>query len=217
MRDNVQSARPWLAPLLLTVVLAVAGLTLWAVRTPLLIVLGRWLIVDDGKAASADVILVLNGGPETRPFHAAERYAADAAPRVLIVQAEPQPAAELGLIPDETHINVAIMKAEGVPRDAITVLPGGEEGATSTFDEAIALRAYVETEPVERVLLVTSAFHTRRARWIVRRLLKGTGVTVDVSAAPHWDFDATNWWQHERGLLYFFTEVVKLAFYHLHY
>ncbi len=217
MSENARSPRRWRLALLLTVVPVVAVLTLWAFRTPLLIALGRRLVVDDGNATTADVILVLNGGPETRPFHAAERYAAGAAPRVLIVQAEPHPAAELGLIPDATSINVAVMKKEGVPRDAIAVLPHGEAGATSTFDEAVALRAYAETQSVERVLLVTSAFHTRRARWIVRRQLKETGITVHVSAAPHWDFDVTNWWRHERGLLYFFTEVVKLAFYRFRY
>jgi uncharacterized SAM-binding protein YcdF (DUF218 family) len=202
--------------LLSAVLLTAAVVGLWLFRAPLLTALGRSLIVDDG-AATADVIFVLNGGPETRPFHAAERYAAGAAPRVLIVQAKPQPAARMGLMPDETSVNVAIMEKRGVPRDAITVLPYGGEGAASTFDEAVALRAYVEAQPVERVLLVTSAFHTRRARWIMRRLLKGTDVTLSVTAAPHWSFNAANWWQREDGLLYFVTEVVKMGFYRLHY
>ncbi len=204
----------------LLVVLALIGVLLGAtatvLRVPILRGLGQWLVVDDAPLQPADALFVLNGGVETRPFHAAALYHKALAPTVLIVRVEDSPPAELGLIPNETDINVSVMESQDVPRANITILPYGD-GAASTYDEAVALRRYVERQPLDRVLIVTSAFHTRRARWIMNQVLQDVPTQIEVNAAPHWDFDATNWWTTERGLIYFFQEIVKLAYYWLTY
>jgi uncharacterized SAM-binding protein YcdF (DUF218 family) len=109
------------------------------------------------------------------------------------------------------------MRELGVPDENITVLYYIDGGATSTYDEAVTLRRYVEDHAIERVILVTSAFHTRRSRWIFEKELSASSITLEVAAAPHWRFDATNWWQVERGLIMFANEYIKLFYYFVMY
>ncbi|MEZ0396558.1 MAG: YdcF family protein [Anaerolineales bacterium] len=198
----------WLTAALL---LLTACLLVYALRAPLLTGIGRYLIRED-ELHPADILFLLNGDYNTRPFYAAELYARGLAPRLVIARAEPSPAERLGLLPNETDISVAILERQGVPPQAITVLeiPGG---VTSTYDEAVVLRAYVEANAIRRVILVTSAFHTRRAGWIVRQELAGLNVTVELVAARSPDYDETNWWQSEAGLINVNNEYIKLGYY----
>ncbi len=200
----------------------IAGLVLlslcllaFALRIPILTGLGNYLVVAD-ELHPADVIFLLNGDFNTRPFLAAELYEQGLAPRIVIARVEPSPAELLGLIPNETDISVRILERLGLPPEAITVLPV-PGGATSTYDEASVLHDYVAENGIERVILVTSAFHTRRAGWIFSRALEGLDVALEVAAAPNPDYDATNWWQSEAGLINVNNEYVKLVYYLVKY
>ncbi len=200
--------------------LAGMGLVLMAVlailfHVQLLTGLARFLIVEE-PLHPADIIFVLNGDVDSRPFLAGELFRQGLAPRIVMAQAEDTPPVEMGLFPNTTDVAVQVMQELGVPEDCITVvLPGPE--ATSTRDESAILRAYVEQQAVQRVILVTTAFHTRRARWIFEKNLAGSAVTLQVAAAPHPSFDHTNWWQHESGLITCLNEYIKLAYYWLAY
>jgi len=105
-----------------------------------------------------------------------------------------------------------VMEKLGVPAEKIIILPV-PGGATSTFDEAAAFRQYLEARPIRKIILVTSAFHTRRARWICNGAFSGLRVTLEVAAVPYRDFDQTNWWKHENGLIALNNEYVKLVYY----
>ena len=192
--------------------LALAGLV-YASRVRLLTAAADYLVVDD-PLRPADAILLLNGDYNTRPFQAAALYRQGLAPLILVAQAEAQPAEALGLVRNDTQISIAVMEAKGVPADRIVLLPGP---VTSTYDEAVALRNYAAAHPLHSVLLVTSAFHTRRADWIVTRELAGLDVSLEVSAVPYDGFDATNWWQSENGLIALNNEYVKLVYYYWKY
>lgn len=202
----------WLAAVLLVLSLC---LLVWTLRVPLLTGAGRYLIVED-ELHPAEILFLLNGDFNTRPFYAAELYARGLAPRIVIARVEPSPAERLGLIPNETDISVRILEMQGVPGEAITILPV-PGGVTSTYEEAAVLRAYVEASGIRRVILVTSAFHTRRAGWIVRQELEGLDVTVELAAARNADYDETNWWQSEAGLINVNNEYIKLGYYLLKY
>ncbi len=85
-------------------------------------------------------------------------------------------------------------------------MPGG---STSTIDDARLLRAYVERHRIRRILVVTSAFHTRRTRWVLHRVLDGLDVTVLMVPAADPRFNERNWWRHEAGLLAYVEEYLK--------
>ena len=197
------------AVLLLLVILA------FAFRSQILTGVADYLIVSD-KLQPAGVVFVLNGDYNTRPFYASDLYKQGLAPGIVIARSENLPAVDLGLIPNDTDIAIGVMEKLGVPHEKIIVLPVSG-GVTSTFDEAIALRQYIETNNIHTVILVTSAFHTRRAKWIFDRELSGLPVTLEMAAVPHYGFNATNWWRSESGLITLNNEYIKLVYYFFKY
>ena len=192
-----------------------ALLLLYLFRVPILTGMADALIVND-PPTPADAIFLLNGDFNTRPFRAAELYKQGLAPQILIARSEDSPAVKLNLLSNDTDISVGVLEKLGVPPDKIQVLsfPGG---VTSTFDEATALHGYIESHPLHTVILVTSAFHTRRAKWIFARELAGASVHLEMMAVPYSTFDQTNWWTNENGLIALDNEYIKLIFYYLKY
>jgi len=196
------------------VLLLLAFLTL-VFRAQILTGIANLLVVNDPLLPS-DIIFLLNGDYETRPFCAAELYQQGLAPLVVIAKTEDLPAVQLGLVPNDTDIAVGVMKRLGVPPEKIIVLTV-EGGVTSTLAEAIALHQYVAANEVHSLILVTSAFHTRRAKWILERELAGLPVRLEVAAVPYSYFDASNWWQYETGLITLNEEYIKLIYYLVKY
>ena len=193
------------AVLLLLVILA------FALRTQILTGFADYLIVSD-KLQPADVIVLLNSEFNTRPFRASELYRQGFAPIILIARSESTPTVDMGLLPNDTDISVAVMEKLGVPADKIIVLPF-PGGVTSTFDEASAVRQYVAAHQTYRIILVASAFQTRRARWIFEKVLAALPVRLEMVAVPYAGFDQTNWWKNENGLITLNNEYIKWFYY----
>jgi uncharacterized SAM-binding protein YcdF (DUF218 family) len=193
------------AVLLLLVILA------FAFRSQILTGVADALIVSD-NLQPADVIVLLNSDVNTRPFRVSELYQQGLAPVILIARSESTPTVDLGLLPNDTDISVTVMEKLGVPADKIIILPF-PGGVTSTFDEASAVRQYVAAHQTRRIILVTSAFHTRRARWTFEKVLAGLPVTLEMVAVPYAGFDQTNWWKNETGLITLNNEYIKLFYY----
>jgi uncharacterized SAM-binding protein YcdF (DUF218 family) len=197
-----------------TVLLLLVIMVLMA-RSQILTGIADHLIIND-KLQPADAIFLLNSEFNTRPFRAAELYKQGLAPVIVIAQAEAPPVVGLGLVPNDTDISVGVLKKLGVPPGKIIVLPI-PGGVTSTFDEAVAFRQYTEVKQMERVIVVTSAFHTRRAKWILDKTLAGLPVKLEMAAVPYAGFDQTNWWKNENGFFTLINEYIKLGFYYFKY
>lgn len=191
------------------VLLVLGSLYLW--RVPILIGLAEFLTIDD-QPQQADIIYILSGDVESRPFHAATLYAQGVAPKIVIPVEEEFPSMKLGLMPNRTKVMAQVLMAQGVPEEQIILLdtPGG---VTSTWDETVVLREYIQAESLERVVIVTTAFHTRRARWIFSRQLDGLGVQLGMSPAEDRQFNERNWWLVEAGLITYVNEYIKFVFY----
>lgn len=192
-----------LATLLLAAALA------WLLRAPILTGVARFLAVHD-RVQKADAIFVFGGDPDVRPFAAAALYRRGWAPRVLVPGMETGKLAEMGMVPTQTELFTTVLRREGVPDSAVTVLrmPGG---TASTTDDVAVLRAYLRRTGLRSVIAVTTSYHTRRARRALRRGLRGMPVRVAMAGTPARGFDETNWWRREQGLVTYFTEYVKLA------
>lgn len=171
-----------------------------------------WIIADD--PAPADAIVILGGGLNTRPPAAAQLYHAGWSKQILLMQPELTKVVKLGLVMDFATLTREVLQAENVPHSAVEVI---EPEVTSTFDEAEALRVWVKAHQAKRLLIVTDIFHTRRARWILNRKLKETGVELRMMAVPLLRYDSSNWWQDEDGLIDFQNEIVKFAVYKWRY
>jgi uncharacterized SAM-binding protein YcdF (DUF218 family) len=208
-KPALRSAFTGCALLLLFVILAFASLT------PILKGVGNYLVVND-RLQPADIIFLLNSEVNTRPFRAAELYRQGLAPAIVIARSESPAIVKLGLVPNDTDISVAVMEKQGVPPDKIIVLPY-PGGVTSTFDEAATLKKYIEASHAGKIILVTSVFHTRRARWIFEKALVGLPVRLEMAAVPYATFDQSNWWKSESGLITFNNEFIKLLYYFVKY
>ena len=82
-----------------------------------------------------------------------------------------------------------------MPEDRI-LLSGQYE--PSTQQEARATADYAQDRGWSRVVVVTSPYHTWRAKKIFREQLEPMGVDVRVSAAPEDPYDPASWWKDER-------------------
>ena len=191
--------------------LAAAAALLWLLRAPILTGVARFLTVHE-PLRRADAIFVLGGDPNVRPFAAAALYRQGWAPRVWVPRMQVARAAAMGLQRAEIDVEVDVLRQQGVPDSAIVVLPF-PGGTSSTTEDAEALRAYLRHVRARRVIAVTTDYHTRRARWALRRALRGTGVEVVLRGTPAEEYDETNWWRNERGLIAYFDEYVKFARY----
>jgi uncharacterized SAM-binding protein YcdF (DUF218 family) len=175
---------------------------IYLVRHPLLRLAGDFWIVDDGPAPS-DAIVVLgddnyNGD---RAARAAALFKAGWAPRVV--------ASGRGL---RSYASIAELEqhdlaADGVPQESIVRF---DHRAENTREEGLALRQLISQRGWKRILLVTSNYHTRRARYIAARTLP-PGTVLRVVPAADTEYDPGRWWYTRRGEVIFFHELVGMV------
>jgi len=183
-------------------------------RAPLLTGVAEAWVVND-PATNADAIVVLGGKPELRPFEAARLYHAGVAPRIIYMDVKLNPATEQGLMPSEREITRRVLLGNHVPETAMVAVG---DGVATTYDESRAVRGWLATnDSAKTILIATDLSHTRRARWIFRKELEGTGVQVHVHAIQPQEYGLTNWWKHEEGVIAFQNEWLKFAYYWLKY
>lgn len=182
-------------------------------RAPVLTGLARLWIVND-PPAKADAILVLGGGLEYRPFVAASFYTNGLAPKILMAQPKLSPTAEMGLTVPEYQIAHNVLLRLGVPANAIEMIG---TNVSSTREEALAVRQWADQNRARSVLIPTDLFHTRRVRRMFHRALRGSTTEVRIVAVELPRYNASNWWQHEEGLITFENEVIKSLYYWLKY
>jgi uncharacterized SAM-binding protein YcdF (DUF218 family) len=104
------------------------------------------LCVDSG-AVKADVIVVLGGGSHDRPERAAELFKQRAAPRIIV--------SGFG----DCEINRRLLMEEGVPRNVIEM----EDRSRTTKENAQCSIKLFRKEKLNRVIIATSWYHSRRA------------------------------------------------------
>lgn len=192
---------------------AIGGL--YVFRASILTGIGNFLIITDPLEPS-DIIFVLNGDAATRPFQAAKLLRQGLADKVVIARAENSIAVNMGLAQNTTDTSIGVMKKAGIPEAKIMQLPF-DKGVTSTFDEAVALRSYAQQSSLHRVIVVTSAIHTRRARWVIARAMAGTQAKIMMSPSPDPRYSSSTWWTQEDGLIGCQNEYIKLMYYMVKY
>lgn len=147
---------------------------------------GKWLVADEPQPS--DVIVVLAGETDYRPRRALQLLDQGMAHRVLIdVPAQ-------SMIFNISEVELAQKYAHGLP-EATSVEICPIEGL-STRDESHDADKCLARVGGNRVLLVTSEFHTRRALSIFRHEIRGKSFSV---AAAYNDTQfSTHWWKHRQ-------------------
>lgn len=175
----------------------------------------RLLIVKAG-VASPDAIVILSGSSTyvERAGWAAQLYGEGRAPLILLT--------DDGLIGGWDHreernlhyyeMTAKRLQQQGVPKDRIQVIPGL---ALGTYEESLLIRDYASSHNLKRILIVTSAYHSRRALWSMRRACEGGGIEVGIdSPPPGWQTPTPGlWWAHRWGWKVVGGEYVKMIYY----
>jgi len=161
---------------------------------------GSFLICSE-TPQRADLILVIGGdfyGP--RVLKGADLAVQGYAPLVLISG----PPYQQGRPEGEFAVN--FLETKGYPRRLFQVFG---HNAGSTIDEAIAVRAELRRRNAHRVLLVTSAYHSRRADIVFR--LFCPGIHFISVPAPDNHYDPSRWWSDPSSRRLFFSECEKIV------
>jgi uncharacterized SAM-binding protein YcdF (DUF218 family) len=118
------------------------------------------------------------------------------------------------IVPSETALDRSVLVKLGVPEEAIEVF--GTD-LSSTYEEAVALRAWSLRTHARSLIVPTEYFSSRRVRWIMVRELTSTGTQVQVPALDDPEYPRLEWWKNEKALIEFQNEVIKYIYYRVKY
>ena len=209
LRAQRAVGRLFAAALLLT---ALAG-GVWLERANLLRGAANLWIVSDPVTRS-DVVAVLGGGLEVRPFEAAELYKKGLVTRVLVSQVADARSSEIGATPGHTELNRMVLLRLGVPEAAIGTFG---QANSSTWDEAAALRDWADEHHVSRIIIPTEIFAARRVRWTFNRAFAGSSVQLEIPSFEGPGYTRAAWWKTSAGMITFQNEIMKYLYYRLGY
>jgi uncharacterized SAM-binding protein YcdF (DUF218 family) len=99
-----------------------------------------------------------------------------------------------------------------VPAAAVETLPGSLD---NTADEAAAVHALATARHWSRVIVVTSKYHTRRARFAFVREFKRSNVQILIRASRYDTSTPERWWTKRADIRYVPSELEKLLAYKL--
>ena len=191
-----------LSSLISLLFLIVFCFALYVARRPLLRLAGESWVVEDPLEQS-DAILLLGDDNffADRATRASELYRQKLAPLVVASGRRLRPSAGIAELMEHDLIE------RGVPKDRIIRFPHDSD---NTREEALALRSLVTEKNWHSVIVVTSNYHTRRARYIFQRVFPES-VAVRVANARDGEFDPEHWWENRKSLKEFIRELEAMV------
>jgi uncharacterized SAM-binding protein YcdF (DUF218 family) len=164
---------------------------------------GSFLLVDSPRPS--DVILVLAGETDRRPQRALQLLAQGYARHIVLDVPTNSKLYEF------TEIQLAEKYIHDLPQAAaISLCP---INGLSTKDESRDAEKCLAREGSNRVLIVTSDFHTRRALDVFRRELPQ--YEYSVAAARNEEQFGVRWWRHRQWAKVFVDEWLRLLWWKL--
>jgi uncharacterized SAM-binding protein YcdF (DUF218 family) len=185
--------------LIFLIFLCALGFVVYLARYPILRFAGNFWVVDESPQAS-DAIVILSDDDydAVRASRAADLFKADWAPRIVASGRSLRPYASIAELMQHD------LTDRGVAADAVVRFPNR---ARNTLEEAGAVSTFLTSHGWKKILIVTSNYHTRRARYIYEHAL-APGTELRMVAAPDPDYDPNSWWRTREGLKTFFYECV---------
>lgn len=173
------------ASLISVLLLVLLCAVVYFARHPILRFAGEaWIIEDTLERADAIMVLSDDNFYADRATRAAEVYRQGLAPIVVASGRRLRPYAGIAELMEHDLIE------RGVPKDKIVRVA---HDADNTKDEAQALGQLATQRKWRSVIVVTSNYHTRRARYVFRHVFPAR-VAVRVTGARDGDFDPERWW-----------------------
>ncbi|OGB75425.1 hypothetical protein A2810_01180 [candidate division Kazan bacterium RIFCSPHIGHO2_01_FULL_49_10] len=163
---------------------------------------GFYLSPQDNLAVSDAIVVVSGGETNQRVAEGVKLYKADWA-KVLIMS---------GAARDAKDSNAAAMKRmainSGIPANKIIT----EEESMNTFENAAYVRGIVESRKLNRLILVTSPYHQRRAALVFAKALAGLPVKIINHSSLDSAWRKNGWWLDDWARKLTWSEVKKVAY-----
>ncbi len=161
------------------------------VRRPLLrFVAESWIVEDSVDKADALIVLGDDNFYADGATRGAQLFREGKAPVIVACGRRLRPNAGIAELMEHDLVE------RGVPRDKIVRFA---HDGDSTVEEAQALAVLVKGKKWHRVIVVTSNFHTRRARYIFEHVFP-PGMEVRMASARDGDFDPEHWWEKRKSI-----------------
>jgi uncharacterized SAM-binding protein YcdF (DUF218 family) len=201
----LRQALTWKRFALLIVVLVILFAVIF--HRMLLVGMADYLMVG-GPPQKADLIAVL-GGEAERVVYGVKLYQEGYAPRISFTGDS-----EDLLLLKTTFPEMArqYAESEGVASEAILTAR-----ATSTYAESEQVARWIHNNSFQSVLIVTSPYHLRRARWIFTHEIHDTKLYFAAVPLSESAFRFPDWWRDEQSGIWVMEEYVKLGFYVVKY
>ena len=181
---------------------------------------GAKFLIKEAPLEKADAIVVLGGSAtyKERAHEAARLFFAGRAQKILITndnQRGPWSSA------DQRNLffyerSLEELRNAGIPAQSVEVLMTPVD---STFDETQVVREYAQQHGLHSILIVTSAYHSRRALWMFSNVFQDTGTRIGLISAPPGEETPppVTWWLTLRGWKQVPTEYLKMIYYVINY
>ena len=189
----------------------VAFLLLWLIAW-----IGARALIVSAPLERADAIVVLSGSSTLaeRTQHAAQLYSQNRSQRILLTTDNQQGGWSRTEQRNPYFHEIAIneLTRSGVPAQNIEVITPPVD---STWDEAMLVTEYAKKQKLGSILIVTSAYHSRRALWSFRTLMHDTNIQVGLDPVPTGiqTPQPATWWLHGRGWQLVLVEYFKMIYY----
>jgi uncharacterized SAM-binding protein YcdF (DUF218 family) len=149
-----------------------------------------WIVEDVDSKADALIVLSDDNFYADRATRAAELFREGKAPIVVASGRRLRPMAGIAELMEHDLVE------RGVPKDKIVRIA---HDADNTQEEAEALTKLAVQRKWHSVIVVTSNYHTRRARYIFHRVFP-QGIEVRMASARDGDFDPQHWWEKRKSI-----------------
>lgn len=176
-------------------------LSLYFVRHPIFRFMAESWVIED-PLDKADVLIVLSDDDfyADRATRAAELFREGKALLVVASGRRLRPSAGIAELMEHDLVE------RGVPKDKILRIA---QDGDSTREEAEALAKLAKTKKWHKAIVVTSNYHTRRARYIFRRVFP-PGTEIRVASARDGNFDPEHWWEKRKSTKLFVREIAGM-------
>jgi uncharacterized SAM-binding protein YcdF (DUF218 family) len=191
-----------ISSLIFVIALVIFCLVLYLARRPILRFAGEtWIVEDPLEKSDAIVVLSDDNFYADRAARAADLFRHGMAPVVVASGRRLRPYAGIAELMEHDLIE------RGVPKDRIVRV---SHNAENTREEAQAMAQQATQHKWRSVIVVTSNYHTRRARYIFLHVFPQQAV-VRVTGAHDGDFDPEHWWQTRKSLKELTREIAGMV------
>jgi uncharacterized SAM-binding protein YcdF (DUF218 family) len=177
--------------LIILLFFVIVSTVLYLVRRPILrFIAEEWIVEDPLDKADAIIVLGVDNFYADRATRAAQLFREGKAPLVVASGRRLRPNAGMAELMDHDLFE------RGVPKDKIVRFA---HDADSTLEEAQALARLAKERKWRSVIVVTSNYHTRRARYIFSHVFP-QGMETSIASARDGDFDPEHWWEKRKSM-----------------